>query len=168
MSLVKWTFIALIGLPAAEIIAFIVVAGLIGWLRAGIALVATSVLGVMLLRRSGRRDFARLLDALRHDGISALRLDTPAAATMLGTLLLVLPGFITDAIGAALLVPAFRRWAAAALARASRKPGRRGHPPRDLVIDLEPSEWHRVPDRSRPRRRATREPRSKQRAKSRS
>jgi len=165
MSLVKWTFIALIGLPAAEFTAFLVVAGWIGWLRAGIALVATSVLGVMLLRRSGRRDFARLLDALRHDGISALRLDTPAAATMLGTLLLVLPGFITDAIGAALLVPAFRRWAAAALAHASRNAGRRGQPSHDLVIDLEPSEWHRLPDPRRPRRRASREPRSKQRAK---
>jgi UPF0716 protein FxsA len=167
MSLVKWTFIALIGLPAAEIIGFFVVAGLIGWVRAGIALLATSVLGVMLLRRSGRRDFVRLLDALRRDGISALRLDSPAAATMLGTLLLVLPGFVTDAIGAALFVPAFRRWAAAALAHVSQHAGRRARPAHELVIDLEPSEWHRVPDRSRrPRQRTSSKPRSKHRAKS--
>jgi len=171
MSLVKWTFIALIGLPAAEIAGFLVVAALIGWLRAGIALLATSVLGVMLLRRSGRRDLARLVDALRRDGISALRLDSPAAATMLGTLLLVLPGFITDAIGAALFVPALRRWAAAALAHISRgRTNRRGRAPHDVVIDLEPGEWHRIPDRSAGRRKSTRpksrQPRSKHTARS--
>jgi UPF0716 protein FxsA len=169
MSLVKWTFIALIGLPAAEIVGFLVVAAWIGWLRAGIAFLATSVLGVILLRRRGRRDLARLVDALRNDGISALRLDSPAAATMLGTILLVLPGFITDVLGAALFVPALRRWAAAALAHAVHESSnRRGHAPRDHVIDLEPGEWHRVPDRSRSRRRKPARPKSKHEAKTRS
>jgi UPF0716 protein FxsA len=169
MSLVKWTFIALIGLPAAEIVGFLVVAALIGWFWAGIAFIATSVLGVILLRRSGRRDLARLLHSLRNDGISALRLDSAAAATMLGTILLVLPGFITDVLGAALFVPALRRWAAAALAHAVRdSSARRGHAPRDHVIDLEPGEWHRVPDRSRPRRRKPARPKSKHEAKTRS
>jgi UPF0716 protein FxsA len=161
MSLVKWTFIALIGLPAAEIVGFLVVAALIGWFWAGIAFIATSVLGVILLRRSGRRDLARLLHSLRNDGISALRLDSAAAATMLGTILLVLPGFITDVLGAALFVPALRRWAAAALAHAARDRSAR----RDHVIDLEPGEWHRVPDRSRPRRRKPARPKSKREAK---
>jgi len=166
MSLVKWTFIALIGLPAAEIVGFFVVAALIGWLWAGIAFLATSVLGVILLRRSGRRDLTRLVHSLRNDGISALRLDSPAAATMLGTILLVLPGFITDVLGAALFVPALRRWAAAALAHAVQESSnRRGHAPRDHVIDLEPGEWHRVPDRSRPRRRKSTRPKSKGKAK---
>ena len=152
MSLVKWTFIALIGLPAAEILAFLLVAGLIGWLKAGIALVATSILGILLLRHSGRRDFARLVEGLRRNGIAALRLDSPAAATMLGTILLILPGFITDLVGAALFVPALRRWAAARLAHGTRsRAGRHGQAARDRVIDLEPGEWHRVSDRSRPR-----------------
>jgi UPF0716 protein FxsA len=152
MSLVKWTFIALIGLPAAEVLGFVLVAGLIGWLRAGVALVATSILGILLLRHSGRRDFARLVEGLRRNGMAALRLDSPAAATMLGTMLLILPGFITGLAGAALFVPALRRWAATRLAHGTRsRAGPHEQTARDRVIDLEPGEWHRISDRSRPR-----------------
>ena len=92
MSLVKWTFIGLLVLPAAEIVGFLLVAAWIGWLWAGILFVATSVLGVMALKRSGRRDLARLADALRTEGISALRIDAPGIATMLGAVLLIIPG----------------------------------------------------------------------------
>ena len=83
----------------------------------------TSVLGVLLLRRRGSHELARLIDALRTDGIAALRLDTPGAAGLLGTLLLVLPGFITDIVGGALFLPPF---ADGPQAR-SRKPRRRGN-----------------------------------------
>jgi UPF0716 protein FxsA len=153
MSLVKWAFIGLLVLPAAEIFGFLLVAALIGWLWAGIAFVATSVMGVLLLKRSGRRDLARLADALRNDGIAALHLESPGMASMLGTILLVFPGFITDVLGGALFVPAFRRWAAAALARTAKKRNRkRNHGPQDSIIDLEPGEWHQIPDQSRARR----------------
>jgi UPF0716 protein FxsA len=161
MSLVKWAFIGLLVLPAAEIVGFVLVAALIGWLWAGIAFVATSVMGVILLKRSGRRDLARLADALRNDGVSALHLDSPGAASMLGAILLVLPGFITDVLGGALLVPVLRRWAAAALARTAEITGKkrdkqrdrnRAHGPRERIIDLEPGEWHAIPDQDRERR----------------
>jgi len=58
MSLVKWVFIGLIALPAAELLAFVMVASLIGWLRAAALFVGTSVVGVLLLRKSGRADLA--------------------------------------------------------------------------------------------------------------
>ena len=58
MSLVKWTFIGLIALPAAELLAFVMVASLIGWLRTAALFIATSVVGVLLLRKSGRADLA--------------------------------------------------------------------------------------------------------------
>jgi UPF0716 protein FxsA len=161
MSLVKWAFIGLLVLPAAEIVGFLLVAALIGWLWAGIAFVATSVMGVLLLKRSGRRDLARLADALRNDGIAALHLESPGVASMLGTILLVFPGFITDVLGGALFVPAFRRWAAAALAKTAKKRNqtrnrKRHHGPQDSIIDLEPGEWHQIPDQSRARRRKSR------------
>jgi UPF0716 family protein affecting phage T7 exclusion len=70
---------------------------------------------------------------------------------------LVFPGFVTDAMGAALFVPACRRWIGVALEKAARK---RRHRARDksgpAVIDLEPNEWHQVPDRSPGGRRASR------------
>jgi UPF0716 protein FxsA len=163
MSLAKWAFIGLLVLPAAEIVGFLLVAALIGWLWAGILFVATSVMGVMLLKRSGRRDLARLFDALRTDGVSALHLDSPGVASMLGTILLIIPGFITDILGGALFVPTFRRWAFGALATAkNRKKNRdqmRDHGPQHNVIDLEPGEWHQIPDHNRAsRRKSSRRP----------
>lgn len=151
MSLVKWTLIGLLVLPAAELFAFFLMAALIGWLWAAGLFIATSIVGVLLLRRFGRADLDRLRTAFARDGIRALHLETPGMATMLGGILLIFPGFITDLLGAALLLPAVRRWAAtkfATFARSSR------HTPRDDgVIELEPGEWHQIPDRGRRRRR---------------
>jgi UPF0716 protein FxsA len=163
MSLVKWAFIGLLVLPAAEIVGFLLVAAWIGWLWAGILFVATSVIGVMALKRSGRRDLARLADALRTGGILALHIDAPGVATMLGAILLIIPGFITDVLGGALFVPALRRWMAGALARANQRDKHRDHKrqpgPRPNVIDLEPGEWHQIVDRSRAgRRKSSRRP----------
>jgi UPF0716 protein FxsA len=149
MSLVKWTFIGLAALPAAELLALILVAALIGWLWTAALFVATSVVGVLLLRKSGRADFDRVRNAFARDGIRAIRLETPGVAPVIGGILLVFPGFITDILGAALYVPALRRWAAGKLATRTRGDGRRRD---ERVIDLEPGEWHHLPDRRRRRR----------------
>jgi UPF0716 protein FxsA len=130
MSLVKWIFIGLLGLPAAELICFLVVAAVVGWLWAAILLITTSALGVVLLKQSGRRDLARLADRLRSDGLAGLQLRSPEVANTLGAALLVVPGFLTDVLGAALLVG---------------------------VIELAPGEWHHVADPEPPRRRAERQ-----------
>ena len=151
MSLVKWTLIGLLVLPAAELFAFFLVAALIGWLWAAGLFIATSILGALLLRRFGRADLDRLRTAFARDGIRALHLETPGMATMLGGILLIFPRFITDFLGAALLLPTVRRWAAAKLATFARSSRRT--PRDDRVIELEPSEWHQIPDRGRRRRR---------------
>jgi UPF0716 protein FxsA len=151
MSLVKWTFIGLIALPAAELLAFVMVASLIGWLRAVALFIGTSVLGVLLLRKSGRADLARFRTAFAHQGMRAVHLETPGVAAMLGGILLTFPGFITDVLGAALFVPGIRRWTAERLATRAhgRRPGRHD----DRIIDLEPDQWHQIPDRRQRRRR---------------
>jgi UPF0716 protein FxsA len=148
MSLVKWAFIALLLLPAAEVLAFVLVAALIGWLPAVALFITTSVVGVFLLKRSARADFDRLRAAFAREGLRGMRLDTPGAATMLGGILLVFPGFVTDVLGGALLVPALRRWLGRKLASAAQ--ARRD----DHVIDLEPGEWHQIPDQRRRRRKS--------------
>ena len=149
MSLVKWVFIGLVALPAVEIAAFILVAALIGWLGAAALLVATSVVGLASLRRTGRSDLDRLRAAVTAHGLRGLHLETPGAATMLGGILLILPGFMTDVLGAALFLPAFRRWTSTRLMVAARRrrEARRG------VIDLDPAEWHQITDDRRRRRR---------------
>jgi len=152
--LVKWTFIGLLMLPIAEVASFLLVAVLIGWFWAAALFFATSVAGVLLLRRSGRNDLDRFRAAFAQDGIRAVHLESPGVAAMLGGILLVFPGFITDLMGAALLVPPLRRWLVGKLAQARRNRRRRQHD--DHVIDLAPDEWQQIPDRrrDRPRKRA--------------
>jgi UPF0716 family protein affecting phage T7 exclusion len=148
MSLVKWGFIVLLGLPAAEVAAFLLIAALIGWLAAAALLVASSLVGVMLLRRSGG-EVARFRAAFTAEGLRALQLESPGAATLVGGILLVFPGFITGLLGAGLLIPPLRRWAGARLAKARRDRRRRD----DRVIDLAPGEWHDISNRG-PRRKS--------------
>jgi len=149
MSLVKWTFIGLAALPAAEFLALILVAALIGWLWTAALFVATSVVGVLLLRKSGRADLDRVRNAFARDGIRAIHLETPGVAPVIGGILLIFPGFITDILGAALYVPPLRRWAAGKLAERAGRTARRRD---EHVIDLEPGEWRHLPDRRRRRR----------------
>jgi UPF0716 protein FxsA len=144
MSLVKWAFVGVILLPVAETAVFIAVVLAIGWPWAVILFVATSVVGMLVLRRIGRADFNRLRQAVATGGIRAIHLDSPGLATLAGGILLVLPGFITDVLGALLFVPPVRRWASAAIGRALRKRRAARDP---SVVDLTPEEWHHVSDR---------------------
>jgi UPF0716 protein FxsA len=163
MFLVKWAFIGLVLLPAAEIAAFMVVAVVIGWSWAILLFLATSVLGVMLLRRSGRADLDRLRGAIRRDGIGAIHFETPGVATVIAGILLVFPGFITDVIGALLLVPPLRRMAVATIGRALKKRQQRRRTSDRTVIDLAPDEWHQVSERKPRQRRRPRDPDSESR-----
>ena len=74
---------------------------------------------------------------------------------MLGGILLVFPGFITDVLGALLLVPAVRRQLRAADRAARARNARRQRDP--SVIDLTPKEWRQVSEKpikdGRPRKR---------------
>jgi UPF0716 protein FxsA len=151
MSLVKWGFIGLLVLPAAELATFVLVASLVGWFRAAVLFIVTSVLGVLLLRHSGRRDFRRLRSAVAQEGIRGLHLETPGAGTMLGGILLVLPGFITDLLGGILLLGPTRRWLAGTLTRRAEAIQRRRRDEQH-IIDLDPGEWRQLPDQRRSRR----------------
>jgi UPF0716 protein FxsA len=143
MSLVKWAFIAVILLPVAEIGAFIVMALSIGWLWTLALFLGTSLIGVLLLRHSGRQKLDEFGAALAKDGVRAIHLESPGLAPMLGGILLVFPGFITDLLGVALVLPPLRRWVGAAIGRALRQRRRDPHAP--AVIDLPPDQWTELP-----------------------
>jgi UPF0716 protein FxsA len=151
MSLVKWGFVALLALPLAEIAVFLGLAASIGWGWVTVFLVAPSILGMVLLRRSGKRDLARLAHFLRTEGPFALRLESPGLARILAAVLLLVPGLITDVLGAILLVPAFRRWVWQGSWRvlAVRRSRQRSTPSRSEVIDLNPGEWHQIREQPR-------------------
>jgi UPF0716 protein FxsA len=111
-----WFPVLLLVWPLVEIALFVTVGSAIGLWATLAVVIGTGVLGVWLIRRQGEQAGARLRQAM------AARRDPGAglAETVLGLgsgILLILPGFLTDALGGLLLIPVVRRWLAAALAR---------------------------------------------------
>ncbi|HEY4450575.1 MAG TPA: FxsA family protein [Solirubrobacteraceae bacterium] len=99
--------------PAAEVFVFVEVGLAIGWLVALLLLLGTSLLGGWLLRIEGRTAVERVSRAVvEHRPPGAAAID--GALAFLGCALLVVPGFITDALGAVLVLPPTRalarRW----------------------------------------------------------
>lgn len=102
-----WLFFLFIGVPLIEIALFIQVGGLIGlWPTLGIV-VLTAVLGSMLVRSQGAQAMANLRSSFNDLNDPTEPLAHGAMILFSGALLLT-PGFFTDALGFALLVPGFR------------------------------------------------------------
>jgi UPF0716 protein FxsA len=98
----------LIGWFVVEVFAFIEVGRAIGWLLAVLLLLGTSVLGVWLLRIQGRSAIERVSLAVSERRAPA-RAAIEGALGSLGCVLLVIPGFVSDALGALLLLPPTRK-----------------------------------------------------------
>lgn len=102
-----WLFLAFLLVPLIEIALFIQVGGLIGLWPTLAIVVLTAIAGTMLVRSQG----AQALDQLRR---SFDTLNDPTIALAHGAMilfsgaLLLTPGFFTDAVGFALLIPAVR------------------------------------------------------------
>ncbi|HEX3909300.1 MAG TPA: FxsA family protein [Solirubrobacteraceae bacterium] len=103
----------LIAVPVLEVFVFVEVGHAIGWLLALVLLLGASLLGARLLRVEGRATIEQVSLAVserRAPSRSAL----DHALGFLGAALLALPGFVTGALGALLLLPPgrslTRRW----------------------------------------------------------
>jgi UPF0716 protein FxsA len=97
-------------LAVAEVFVLIVIGRTIGWLVTILLVIATSLLGAWVLRREGPRSWRAFRADLRErrpPGASA----TDGLLVLVGGVLMVLPGFITDAVGALLVAPPTRRLA---------------------------------------------------------
>ena len=94
----------IIGWPLIEIALFVIVGGWIGlWATLAIVL-GTGVLGVSILRGAGLRSVAQVRQTV--SGLQAQALPVVRGLmTALGALLLILPGFLGDAVGLVLLLP---------------------------------------------------------------
>ena len=152
MKIARWLLAALMLLPLMELAVFVAVAMAIGLGPAFGLILLGSIGGMMLLRHAGGSHISRLRVAMTGGNFSALQADATGGFILLAGVLLLIPGFITDAIGLALLVPPLRRalFHAGGLRReAARAP--------DGVVDLEPEQWRRVPDPELPDRRQERE-----------
>jgi UPF0716 protein FxsA len=145
MVCIMWALAIILSVPVIEIALFILVGGWIGVVPT-LALVLLSVFaGVILIRGQGGRTAAMM-----RQGV--LQADDPSekivhgAMIFLAAMLLIIPGFLTDAVGLVLLVPQVRRQAFASLRKRARVQGmamgmRMDTPPsrgpQDRVIDAE-------------------------------
>lgn len=149
-----WLLLAFIAVPLIEIGLFIKIGGwLTLWPTLAIVLI-TAILGTFLVKQQG----LRVLDELRtsmqamQDPISPL---AHGAMILFAGALLLTPGFFTDAVGFALLVPAIRRYLISAIASRvsvtdfTTQSRSRQRTARDGVIDAEYEDVTNKPDESK-------------------
>ncbi|MGV6804794.1 MAG: FxsA family protein [Ruegeria sp.] len=102
-----YLFLAFLLVPIIEIALFIQVGGLIGLWPTLAIVVLTAILGTAMVRTQGRMAMGQLQRAFAE-------LDDPTeplangAMILLSGVLLLTPGFFTDAVGFALLIPGVR------------------------------------------------------------
>jgi UPF0716 protein FxsA len=102
-------FLLFLSWPVAEITLFVQVGDAIGWLPTILLTIATAIAGSVLLRIQGLATMNRLL-AAAEKGESPVGPALDGMGIFVAGLLLLLPGFLSDAIGLLLFVPPLRRW----------------------------------------------------------
>jgi UPF0716 protein FxsA len=133
-------------LPLAEIIAFILVAALIGTGPALLIMLASTAAGLLVLRAAGRVGLANLRGTVTGaPGGAAQNLQNGAGGvlTVLAGLLLFVPGFLTSLAGVLLLIRPVRQ----ACNSRFKQCLRRRQPADPGTLDLRPGEWTQLPDR---------------------
>jgi UPF0716 protein FxsA len=101
-------FLLLLLVPLVEIYVLIQVGGVIGAIPTIALVVFTALLGAMLLRFQGWTTLQRTRVVMAQGQVPALEMMEGVLLVLAGILLLM-PGFFTDAVGFLLLVPPLRR-----------------------------------------------------------
>ena len=111
-----WLFLVLVGVPIIEIGLFIELGGFLGLWPTLAIVVATALLGSVLLRAQGLSTLEELKRSA-ETGQNPAKPLAHGALILAAGLLLLTPGFFTDSIGFLLMVPPVRaviiRWVAA-------------------------------------------------------
>lgn len=144
--------VALIVVPLVEIAVFIKVGGIIGLGPTLVVVIATAILGTALLRHQGLSTLARARESLARNEMPVAEVFDGVCLLAAGLVLLT-PGFVTDAIGGLLFIPPIRRWLGGVLLRRVMASGgvwvdgERVHPSRSgPVIEGEAHEIQEIPD----------------------
>jgi UPF0716 protein FxsA len=107
--MVKWIIAAILLLPLTEIAVFVLVAALVGFGWAVALLLLTTLAGSLVLRHAGCRKIAHFRVAVTDNDVTGIQANTGGFLTVLAGFLLFVPGFLTDLLGAALLIGPIRR-----------------------------------------------------------
>lgn len=150
--------VLLLLVPAVEIAVFVKVGQVIGAWKVVALVLLSAILGAALLRYQSIGVIRRLDRDLRQGR-------TPDASLfdgfliVVGAVLLIVPGFVSDIIGLLLMIPLVRRMVRNFLKSrvtvkgfASYRGGFRRHRREEDVVDLAPEDFHRQEPRDGPRR----------------
>jgi UPF0716 protein FxsA len=102
--------------PLVELAVFVQVAQWIGIVQTTLLLLLVSLLGIMVVRHQGIGVYRRVREQLRAGIVPAADLVNGLLVLIAG-LLLIVPGFVTDAVGLLLLLPPVRAGVRAVLSR---------------------------------------------------
>ncbi len=108
MKVVQIIFLFFLIVPFVEIYLLLQIGGIIGVFPTVFMVVFTAVLGAWLLRRQGLATWRRFQENLNRGAIPAYEM-IEGPLLLVGGALLLTPGFFTDALGFACLVPQLRR-----------------------------------------------------------
>jgi UPF0716 protein FxsA len=98
-----------VGIPLTELYFLIKVGAQIGAFPTIFLTIFTAFLGGYMVRRQGFSTLMRVRGMMERGEVPAIEMMEGAVLLVCGVLLL-LPGFITDAVGFVFLVPPIRRW----------------------------------------------------------
>ncbi len=138
--------IAILVWLVAEILAFSFVVSKLGMAGALLLGLGTTVIGFAALKRLSADAMANLRKRMDNAGTQPGNF-LDGTLTALGAVFLILPGFITDVAGLALLSPSLRGWLANLFGGSSVPPQTRRRPASPDVIDLDESDWRQLDDR---------------------
>ena len=135
----RLVMLAILALPFVEIAGFVVIGSRIGVLATIVWVLLAAMLGLGLIKHHGLDALRRARDALRRGRNPSVELADGALVALAGVLLLI-PGFVTDAFGLLLALPPVRRRIVSRLGARFRT-GRAGRPG---VIELEVHEYREI------------------------
>ncbi|MBU8695504.1 FxsA family protein [Bacillus pumilus] len=103
----KYLLLLLILFPAVEISLFLISSKIIGILPTMLLIVLTSALGAYFARKQGIEAFQKVQRDLQYGKMPGVTI-VDGFCILIGGLLLLIPGFLSDIIGALLLIPMTR------------------------------------------------------------
>lgn len=104
----KYFLLLLILFPAVEISLFLISSKIIGILPTMLLIVLTSALGAYFARKQGIEVFQKVQRDLQYGKMPGGAI-VDGFCILIGGLLLLIPGFLSDLIGALLLIPVTRK-----------------------------------------------------------
>lgn len=106
-----YALILFIAMPIIEIAVLLRIGDVVGWVSTLLVVIATAIIGSLLLRQQGLATLNRARNRMDAGELPAREM-LEGVLIVVGGVLLLTPGFVTDAFGFLCVIPFSRRWLA--------------------------------------------------------